>query len=303
MRTEAPSDRMTVAAALPQKSVLTTPSLLRWTQRGLVFGGLIALAAIYLFPLLWVVSSSFKSQLDYVLNPQALLPQVLHPENYARAWREASINQFFVNSVITTLVTTALAVLIAAMAAYILGRFTFRGRNLIYTLFLAGLMLPLWLGYIPLFFLALDLNLMNRLYGYIIINTARHLSFTIFVLTPFFASLPTELEEAAVIDGAGPFGIFWRVMLPLSQPGLVTVAIFNMLGNWNEYDLALILLQSESVRTIPLGIARLFIQQGFRSDFGALFSALVIVMLPTLILYSFFSDRFMRGLTIGALKG
>jgi ABC-type glycerol-3-phosphate transport system permease component len=109
-------------------------------------------------------------------------------------------------------------------------------------------------------------------------------------------------EEAAVIDGANAFQIFQRVMLPLSRPGLVTVAIFNILGNWNEYDLALVLLQDDSVRTIPIGIARLFVQQGFRSDFGALFAGLVIVMVPTLLIYAVFSEKFIEGLTIGALK-
>jgi N-acetylglucosamine transport system permease protein len=144
--------------------------------------------------------------------------------------------------------------------------------------------------------------LLNTLWGYIIINTGRHLAFTIFVLTPFFASLPTELEEAAIIDGASHSGVFWRVMLPLAQPGLLTVTIFNALGMWNEYNLALILLYDNTIRTVPLGIARLFIQEGFRADYSQLFAGLVIVMLPTLILYSIFSEKFVKGITVGAIK-
>jgi N-acetylglucosamine transport system permease protein len=271
-------------------------------RRTLIYLGLSALAVVYLFPLLWVISSSLKGELDYMLHPERLLPEAVQFNNYVRAWRESQMGQYFLNSVIATVVTTVLAVMISAMAAYILGRFVFRGRNAINLLFMAGLMLPVWLGYIPLFFLARDLHLLNHLPGYIIINTGWRLPFTIFVLTPFFATLPTELEEAAVIDGAGPFGVFWRVMFPLAQPGLLTVAIFNLLGMWNEYNLALILLQDVEVRTMPLGVARLFIQQGFRSDFGALFAALVIIMAPTLILYSLFSERFVRGITVGTIK-
>lgn len=302
MKIEAATDRVAMAEGVSERASLVMPRLLRDGQRALIYLGLGLLAVIYLFPLLWVISSSLKSELDYILHPERLLPEALHVENYARAWQEAQMGQYFVNSLISTVATTVLAVMISAMAAYILGRFVFRGRNLIHTLFLAGLMLPVWLGYIPLFFLARDLHLLNHLPGYIIINTGWRLPFTIFVLTPFFASLPTELEEAAVMDGASPFGVFWRVMLPLAQPGLLTVSIFNLLGMWNEYNLALILLQDVEVRTLPLGVARLFIQQGFRSDFGALFSALVIVMAPTLILYAIFSERFVRGITVGALK-
>lgn len=294
--------RMAMAGGISRRVSMGMPRFLRGTQRALIYLGLGLLAVVYLFPLLWVISSSLKSEVDYILHPERLLPEALQFGNYVRAWQEAQMGQYFVNSVITTVATTALAVMISAMAAYILGRFVFRGRNLIHTMFLAGLMLPVWLGYIPLFFLARDLHLLNNLPGFIIINTGWQLPFTIFVLTPFFASLPTELEEAAVIDGAGPFGVFWRVMLPLAQPGLLTVTIFNVLGMWNEYNLALILLQDVKVRTLPLGVARLFIQQGFRSDFGALFSALVIIMAPMLILYAFFSEKFVKGITIGAFR-
>jgi N-acetylglucosamine transport system permease protein len=268
----------------------------------LIYALLIALAVAFIFPLLWVVASSVKTELDYVMRPEWLIPETIRLENYVRAWNEAQIGTFFVNSAITTSATTLLTVIVSAMAAYILGRFVFLGRSVIYIFFLAGLMLPLWLGYIPLFFLALDLGMFNNLPGYIIINSARNLAFTIFVLTPFFASLPKELEEAAVIDGANAFQVFLRVMLPLSRPGLLTVSAFNILGNWNEYDLALILLQDDSVRTIPLGIARLFTQQGFRQDFGAHFAGLVIVMLPTLLIYGIFTEKFMEGLTVGAVR-
>ena len=302
MSTEVSADRMAKGERVAGRAPMTLPRVLRIGRRTLIYLGLIALAVVYLFPLLWVISSSLKGELDYMLHPERLLPEAVQFGNYVRAWREAQMGQYFLNSVISTVVTTALAVMISAMAAYILGRFVFRGRNLINMLFMAGLMLPVWLGYIPLFFLARDLHLLNNLPGYIIINTGWRLPFTIFVLTPFFASLPTELEEAAVIDGAGPYGVFWRVMFPLAQPGLLTVSIFNLLGMWNEYTLALILLQDVEVRTLSLGVARLFIQQGFRSDFGALFAALVIVMAPTLILYSIFSERFVKGITVGSIK-
>jgi N-acetylglucosamine transport system permease protein len=301
-KTEAVSGQTTIAKSVPGGVSSVTPRFMRGVRHSLIYLGLVLLAIMYVFPLLWVISSSLKSEADHILHPQRLIPQALCFENYSKAWREAEIGVFFVNSVISTVATTVLTLLVSAMAAYILGRFIFRGRNFIHTLFLAGLMLPLWLGYIPLFFLARDLHLTNNLAGYIIINVGRRLAFTLFVLTPFFASLPAEMEEAAVIDGAKPFGVFWRVMLPLAQPGLLTVSIFNILGMWNEFNLALILLYDANVRTVPLGIARLFIQEGFRADWSELFAGLVIVMLPTLILYTVFSERFVKGITVGAIK-
>jgi len=302
MRNEQRTKRLMRTQDTNRRLFMAVQRFLQHGRQVLIYLGLGLLAAIYVFPLLWVISSSLKGETDYIMHPERLLPQAFHFENYVRAWQEALMGKFFVNSVICTVATTTLAVMVSAMAAYILGRFVFRGRNLIYTMFLAGLMLPVWLGYIPLFFLARDLHLLNNLQGYIIINTGWRLPFTIFVLTPFFAGLPKEMEEAAVMDGAGPFAVFWRVMFPLAQPGLLTVTIFNVLGMWNEYNLALILLADPKVRTVPLGVARLFIQQGFRSDFGGLFAALVIVMMPTLILYTLFSEKFMKGITVGALK-
>jgi len=303
MRADPLSDSSVTPAAVQRGITHIWRAVVSRPQRLALYLGLGALAFTYIFPLIWVLSSSLKGQSDYILHPEQLLPETMHWENYDRAWQEAKIGLYFLNSLISTTTTTVLTVLFSAMAAYVLGRFIFRGRHVIYVLFLAGMMLPLWLGYIPLFFLARDLGLYNNLPGYIMINTARHLAFTIFVLTPFFASLPTEIEEAAIIDGAGPFQVFFRVMLPLARPGLITVAIFNALFNWNEFDLALILLQEDAVRTVPLGIARLFVQQGFRSDFGSLFAGLVIIMLPTLILYAIFSEKFMEGMTIGAVRG
>jgi N-acetylglucosamine transport system permease protein len=156
---------------------------------------------------------------------------------------------------------------------------------------------------VPLFFLLKTLHLLDSHLGLILVYSAFDIPFTVFVLTAFFRTIPTTIMEAGIMDGCSHFTLFWRVMLPLAKPGLTTVGIFTFISIWNEYILALVLLSSSHLRTLPLGIAVLQFVQFYEADFGALFAGLVIVMLPTLICYLILQEQITKGITVGAVKG
>ncbi|MBS1714992.1 MAG: carbohydrate ABC transporter permease [Armatimonadetes bacterium] len=262
--------------------------------------GLFVLAV--LVPLLWVGWSSLKTG-DRILGSPWELPTVLHWENYGHAWREAGIDKAFVNSMVATAGSLVLLLPISAMAAYVLAKYPFRGSKLVQTVFMGQMMFPHFLVIVPLFFLLRDMQMLDRMSGLIAVYVAYSLSFTIFVLTGFFQALPNELMEAARMDGCGHSKTFWKIMLPLAKPGLIVVGIFDGIGLWNEYNLALVFMTRPENKTLPLGIANLTTTQQYQSDWGALFAGLVIVMVPVLVVYWFFRDRIHEAMLAGAVKG
>lgn len=296
-----------------------------------------ALLACYLcavvFPMCWLLYTSAKSTRELYSNPLGLPRLLTAPSaagwrtlagNYSRAWVGSGFSHYFLNSIKVVGISLALILLLGSMAAYALTRFEFRGRSLIYFLFLSGLFIPMQLILIPLFFQfsyigsaltrllapplraygwSLTVSLHDSHAGLILIYVAASLPFTVFVLAGFFSTLPGELREAALIDGAGEYRTFFSVMMPLARPGLVTAAIFNFLGLWNEYLFGLVFINSDSLKTLPLGLASISMQAQYKSDFGLLFAGLVITMLPTLLVYILLQERLTRGITVGALKG
>lgn len=263
---------------------------------------LLVFVGTMLLPFLWTIASSFKTGASILGDPWAM-PKTISPANYVSAWREAGIGSAFGNSLVITLATMAILIPIGSMAAYVLAKYVFPGSRLIFGGFLAGMMFPHFLVVVPLFLLLKDLHLLDTRTGLVLVYVAYSLSFTIFVLSGFFEALPDELAEAAMLDGCSHAGTFWKVMFPLARPGVVIVAIFNAIGLWNEYGLALVLLPGESNRTLPLGIANLTMTQQYQSDWGALFAGLVIVMLPVLALYWAFRDKVHEAMLAGAVKG
>jgi len=257
---------------------------------------------IIVVPILWVFVSSIKSGYEITSFPWAL-PKTPQWVNFNHAWSEAGIGHAFLNSLVVTLATLAILLPVGAMSAYILARYPFRGSSLIFGTFLGGMMFPNFLVIVPLFFLLRTLHILDTKVGLTVVYVAYSLSFTVFVLTGFFQTLPGELSEAAMIDGAGHSTTFWKVMLPLAKPGLIVVGIFNAIGLWNEYSLALVLVPSEANRTLPLGIANLTMTQQYQSDWGALFAGLVIVMLPVVVVYSIFREKINQTMLAGAVKG
>ncbi len=259
-------------------------------------------ALTVLVPFLWVIMNSFKQGQQILAAPWDL-PNPWNPVNYANAWEKANIGRYFLNSLTVSLATIAILIPVGAMAAYVLARYPFRGSVFIYGAFLAGLMVPQFLTIVPLFLLVTNLGLFDTKTGLILVYIAFSLPFTVFVLTGFFQRLPGELAEAAMIDGCGHAKTFWKVMLPLAKPGIAVVAIFNAIGLWNEYNLALVLLSDQDNFTLPRGIANLVMTQQYQSDWGALFAGLVIVMLPVLFVYWLFREKIHETMLAGALKG
>jgi len=262
----------------------------------------VAYSVVVIYPMVWLLYTSFKSSGELFASAWAL-PTVLRWGNYVEAWKDAQIGEFFFNSVFVTITTVAIQLIVGGMASYVLARYTFRGGQQVYYYFLAGLMFPIFLALVPMFFLLKSLRLLDSHMGLIGIYIASGIPFSVFVLTAFFKTIPKEMEEAGLIDGCSPYGVFWRIMLPLAKPGLITVAIFTFIAIWNEYVVALVVLASSFLRTLPLGIANLMMVEHYKTDWGSLFAGLVIVMLPTVIGYIVLQERITKGITVGALKG
>lgn len=307
---------------------------LRSIAPALRYAFLIAYLAAVVFPVCWVFYTSAKSTREIYENPFGLPRAITAPsaesvkpliENYRAAWVGSKFSRYFVNSIVVVGISLASIIMLGSMAAYVLARFTFRLRSTAYLLFICGLLIPTQLVLIPLFFQFSDIGEgMTRLLGpparalglgeltvslhdshigLILIYVAFSLPFTVFTLTAFFRTLPGELREAAMMDGAGEYRIFFSVMAPLGKPGIVTIAIFNFLGLWNEYLFGLVFLSDDRLKTLPLGLASISMQAQYKSDFGLLFAALVIAMVPTIAVYMVLQEKLTRGITLGALKG
>ncbi len=259
-------------------------------------------AVMVIFPFLWMIMTSFKTDADILFSPWKI-PGSPQWNNFARAWNEARVGRYFVNTLIVLAGSLTGTLLISSMAAYVLSRFTFPGRQFLFYLFIAGMMFPVFLALVPLFFLVDDLQLLGTYQGLMLVYIAYSLPFTIFFMTGFFKTLPSEVAEAAIVDGAGQYQVFFQIMLPMAKPGLIAMGIFNFLGQWNQYLLPLVLMPDENKYLLSQGLAFLAIQQGYGNDYGALFAAMVITMVPTLVVYILFQRRLEAGLTAGALKG
>lgn len=263
---------------------------------------LVVWAAMVIFPFLWMIMTSFKTNIDILFSPWKF-PAALEWDNFNRAWVQAHIGRYFLNSFIVIIMSLTGTLFVSAMAAYVLARFQFPGRGALYYLFMAGLMFPVFLGLVPLYFVVQDLHLLGTYHGLALVYIAYSLPFTIFFLTGFFKTLPGEVAEAAIVDGASQYQVFFNIMLPMAKPGLIAMGIFNFLGQWNQYLLPLVLMPNENRYVLSEGLAFLAIQQGYANDYAALFAAMVITMVPTLIVYVLFQRRLESGLTAGALKG
>ena len=261
---------------------------------------------LVVFPMLWSIMSSFKTDQEIFFSPWAL-PKVLMFQNFSRAWVKARIGAYLVNTLGIVIPSLFFTLLLSAMVSYVLARFEFRGRTVITYLFLLGMIFPIFLALVPLYFTMQQLHLLDTYQGLIMVYVAFSLSFTTFFLTNFFRTLPRELGEAALMDGANQYQIFFQVYLPLASPGLVTMGIFNFLGQWNQYILpnTLMITNTDDVTHYVLsqGLYYLQSQQFYQNDWSGLFAAVTIVMVPTLIVYLIFNDRIEKGMTAGAIKG
>lgn len=263
---------------------------------------LIFWALLVILPFVWMIVTALKTDPEILSSPWTL-PAELQWDNFTRAWTEARIGRYFINTIIVLAFSLTGTLLVSAMASYVLARFVFPGRQVIFYGFLAGLMFPVFLALVPLYFLVTNLHMLATYQGLVLVYIAYSLPFTIFFLTAFFKTLPSELGEAAILDGANQYQIFFQVMLPLAKPGLIAMGIFNFLGQWNQFLLPLVLMPNPDRYLLSQGLYFLAVQQGYQNDYGALFAAMVISVIPSLIVYVIFQRRLESGLTAGALKG
>lgn len=302
----APIARATPVAA-PAKPVARVPSTPRkpfWTDKTVATVSHVALIAwviVICAPLLWVLMSSFKTTQQIFGSPFSL-PTSFNFENYISAWTTASIGNYFVNTVIVVGGALVIVMLLGAMCAYYLARYEFKGSKIIYYLMLAGLTFPIFLAVVPLFQTLRGFGLLNTFPGLIITYVAFALPFTVFFLYAFFRTLPQEIAEAAQLDGAGPWRIFFTIMLPMATPGIASVAIFNFLGLWNQFLLPIALNTNTANYVLSQGMASFASQAGYAVNFGALFAAVVITVLPVLVTYIIFQRQLQGSVSPGLLK-
>jgi ABC-type glycerol-3-phosphate transport system permease component len=276
----------------------------RAVRATVVYGLLLLIAVMNSFPLFWLITGSSKIGLELVR--VTFLPEALTLFNYERVW-STSFPIYLWNSVKLSVITTFFAVLIGAFGAYSLSRFRYRGKNLVGRLVLLAYMFPSILLVVPLFVLFHGFSLVNTHEGLIIAYVAWALPFAMWLLTAYFNTIPSEIEEAAKVDGCGNAGVFFRIMLPLSLPALATIAIFAFIHAWNEFLLSLVLINSDALKTLGVGM---FSQMGAGSgmtgevyDWGVRMAASTVVIVPALLFFGLFSRHIMGGLTAGAVKG
>ncbi|GGS51264.1 sugar ABC transporter permease [Planobispora rosea] len=260
----------------------------------------VTLAVFILAPLLFGLIGGFKDNAQLAANPFGL-PAPWHPENYTEVLGSASFWRQVGNSVLIALATTVLVVGLSAMAAFAFARFAFRGREVLFTIFTAGLMFPFAVAILPLFVLMRAFGLLDNPLGVILVQAAFGLPMTIIILRGFFAAVPREVEEAAVIDGCTPFGVFWRVLLPMARPALATVSVLAIVASWNNFFLPLAVFNDPDWWTIPLGVQQF--QGQYSTDVARTLAYVVLAMVPALAFYAVAERHLISGLTAGATKG
>ncbi|MFF4500691.1 carbohydrate ABC transporter permease [Streptomyces sp. NPDC001401] len=264
-------------------------------------GMLVLWAFMVVMPLLWAVMTSFKDDSSIFSSPWAL-PDKLHFDNWARAWTDANMSDYFLNTILVVGGSLIGTLVLGSMAAYVLARFDFPGNRFIYFLFIGGMSFPIMLALVPLFYVVNNMGLLNTIHGLILVYIAYSLPFTVFFLHAFFRTLPNSVAEAAFVDGASHSRTFFQIMLPMAKPGLISVGIFNFLGQWNQYMLPTVLNTDPDKRVLTQGLVQLAASQGYKGDWSGLFAGLVMAMLPVLAAYIVFQRQVVQGLTAGALK-
>ncbi len=256
---------------------------------------------IMIFPFLWMVSNALKANVFVIEYPPVLIPANPSLANFVKAWNANNFQLYFRNSAVVASVSTFFTVFFSAMIAYAFARFKFPGREFLFFTILIVLMVPDVTLIIPRFYVAKALNLRDSLVGLIIVYVAGSASANMFLLRGFFEGLPRELEEAVLIDGGNYLTVFFRIILPLSTPALATVAIFSFLGHWEEFTWALTAIDDPTKRTLPVAIYSFFGQHG--TEWGLVFAAMIIALIPVLGLFISLQKYFTAGLTAGSIKG
>ena len=277
-----------------------------------IYLALFLLAISIIVPVAWVFMASVKENSEFYGNPWTLR-QGLYFQNFADAFTKASMGSYMINSVIVTALALALLLVIALPAAYTLARYKFMGSKLLNILFMGGLFINVNYIVVPIFLMLVDADkalktwigsgfFLNNLFITALVYASTALPFTIYLLSGFFVTIPKDYEEAAFVDGSGYFRTMVTIMMPMAKPSIITVILFNFLAFWNEYIISMTLLTKES-KTLPVGLMQLMQAQKAAANYGQLYAGLVIVMLPTLILYMLVQKKLTQGMSLGGLKG
>jgi raffinose/stachyose/melibiose transport system permease protein len=274
----------------------------RW-DKNIVLGIVHILMGFYVllifYPLFNMIVSSLKTTREIFQNPFGFPAKPLF-ENYKTVWIDRGFGLYFKNSFVVTAIAMAFVILLGSMASYGVSRYKYKLRTWIYMLFLSGIMLPLKVAIIPLFLIVKNLGLMDTHVSIIMIFIAMGLPSTVFILSGFMKTIPVDLEYAARIDGCNDWGIYRRIVMPVTQSAIALVTIYNAVPIWNDFFFPLVFIQSNRLKTLPVGLSTFFGQ--YSTNWSLLFTGLSIAILPMLILYVFMSKYFIRGMTAGAIK-
>lgn len=251
----------------------------------------------------WIFAASLSTSREIFRGETLKFASGFHFENYATAWGLQNVSVYFMNSLLYATVSCALLIVIASPAAYVLSRFTFLGNKTIKGGFVIAMSIPAIMIILPLLNITTSLHLNGSRFLLIFLYTAINIPYTVTFLLNFFSTLSRSYEEAAAIDGCSPIKTFWKIMFPLAQPGIITVSIFNFLAVWNEYFMSLVFASQESKRSVGVGLFTIVAAMRQNGDYGALFAAVIIVFLPTFLLYIFLSEKIIAGVTGGGVKG
>ena len=272
------------------------------------------LAVTIIVPVAWVFMASIKQNSEFYGNPWTL-PAGFYWQNFVNAWSSAKMGEYMLNSVIVTVLALIILLVVALPASYCLARFKFKGVKFLNAMFMAGLFINVNYIVVPIFLMLRDGDnflkkafgsgfLLNNLFVLALVYAATALPFTIYLLSGYFATLAHDYEEAAYIDGAGFSTTMWKIIFPMAQPSIITVILFNFLSFWNEYIISMTLMSSaKGPKTLPVGLLNLMQAQQSAAQYGMMYAGLVIVMLPTLILYICVQNKLTQGMTVGGLKG
>lgn len=284
----------------------------KWAK-ALIYLVLILLAVTIVVPVLWVFMASIKENQEFYRSPWAF-PAGIHLQNFADAWQKANMGSYMLNSVIVTAIALALLIVVSLPAAYVLARFKFKTGRFWNVLFMAGLFINVNYIVVPIFLMLNNGDtffrktlghpvFLNNIFVLALVYASTALPFTIYLLSGYFKTLAKDYEEAAYIDGAGYFRTMVKVIMPMAKPSIVTVILFNFLSFWNEYIISMTLLTSAELKTLPVGLMNLMAAQRSAVQYGQMYAGLVIVMIPTLILYICVQKKLTQGMTVGGLKG
>lgn len=291
------AERLATAPAGTLSLATTGRRLLTVLKYALVIAGAIATA----LPFIWMLLSSFKTNADIATIPMRWFPSEWFAQNYNIVFEIMPFARFYMNSVVVAVLTTCGVLLISSLAAYAFARIRFIGRDTVFMLYLATIMIPGWVTLIPAFVVIRQLGWLNTYQGLAVPGMANAMS--TFLLRQFFRTIPRDIEDAAFVDGANRLQIYARIILPMAKPALLTVGLMAFMGSWNSLVWPLVVSQGEAMQTLPLGLARLANMGGWvRHETGALLAATLLSILPIVVIYMFLQQYFIRGLALSGLK-